>query len=184
MNVLPIPWVDELARKELDRITSSTTYPFDIFEWGCGGSTLWFALRKIGYVYSIEHNQQWYEKVKEEISNARLTNVSLIWIPPVSEKNCMHSRSMPNLNFDSYTHAIKMIGRSFDLIVVDGRARVMCFSNAVSYVKDGGYIVLHDSERKMYNDCRTIATAQGFTVNEIIEKRSTLICQKLSGSVQ
>lgn len=178
------PWIDEISLKELDKITSSAIYPFDIFEWGCGGSTLWFAIKNIGHVYSIEHNPEWHKKIMEEILNSRMTNVSLQLVSPIFEKGCMHSSPLPNMNFDSYTNAIKLVGKLFDLIMVDGRARTMCFNNAIPYIKDGGYLILHDSERYRYNDCRRIAVAQKFTIKEIVERTSTLICQKSNGIVR
>src|SRR5262245_8276691 len=50
------PWIGKQALKEWERILDSASQPFDVFEWGSGGSTLWFGMKRIGAVFSIEHN--------------------------------------------------------------------------------------------------------------------------------
>ena len=178
-----VPWIDELSLKEWESIIDAGPRPFDVFEWGSGGSTIWFGQKQIGKVYSVEHNLKWYDTVKAEKIKFGLDNVFTFYIPSVPDTGCMHSLSVPNTNFYGYTNLIRDLNSFFDFIVIDGRARVMCFENACSYVKDGGYVVLHDSERKMYDACRTIATRWGLKTHETQEKRSTLLCQKISGIV-
>lgn len=177
-----VPWIDELALKEWTSIIDNGPRPFDVFEWGSGGSTIWFGQKRIGKVYSVEHNLKWYDTVKAEKIKLGLDNVFAFYIPSVPDPGCMHSPSVPNTNFYGYTNLIRDFNTFYDFIVIDGRARVMCFQAACGYVKDGGYIVLHDSERKMYDECRIIATKWGLKVHDTQEKRSTMLCQKISGT--
>ena len=39
---------------------------------------------------------------------------------------------------------------SFDLVLVDGRARLSCLSHTVRKIRTGGYLVLDDCERTNY----------------------------------
>lgn len=52
-----------------------------MLEWGCGGSTLYFPKLVKNYV-SIEHNQEWYEKLKPQL----LDNVELYFVALHKEK--------------------------------------------------------------------------------------------------
>lgn len=172
------PWIDEEALNEWDRITDAASRPFDVFKWGSGGSTLWFGAKRIGTVVSIEHDLDWYHQVKTDKAKLGLDNVTVMHIPAVPEIGCCHSIRSPHLNFFAYSNILVDLNRLFDFIFVDGRARVLCFRNAVHYLKDKGHVVLHDAERTSYAECRDIAKAHGFRMREIREIRTTLVCQR------
>lgn len=178
------PMIDKLALKEWEKIIDSGPRPFDVFEWGCGGSSIWFGQKQVGKVYSVEHNLAWYDEIKKAKESFKLNNIYIMYIPAVPELGCRHSLSMPDLNFFAYTNIIHDLNRKFDFILVDGRARVICFKNACNYLNENGYIILHDSERNMYDECLTVSNQSGFKMYEIEEERSTLICQKVNGIVQ
>lgn len=169
-----LPFIDKKAIDKIQKIFNSNIRPFDIFEWGSGGSTIWFGMQNIGNVWSVEHSLIWFNMVSKEKNFRGLDNVTLIFSPPVEEMGCVHSPSVPNMNFQPYINSIFHFNIKFDLIFVDGRARVMCFKNAYNCVKPGGYIILHDSGRKMYDECRNLTNLK---YTEIIEERSTLVCQ-------
>lgn len=96
-----------------------------IFEWGSGGSTVFFPLVcTIDSWTSIEHNKEWYDKIKDRVSN----------------KVDLRLR-----NLDEYPE----IDGEYDLFIIDGRRRKDCFLNAI---KTNSPILLHDSGRKRYFD--------------------------------
>lgn len=164
------------AVAELERLIGAGPRPFDIFEWGSGGSTIWFAQKEVGRVVTVEHKPAWHQQILEAARFRGLTIEAHLRLPAPSP-GCRHSAGHPASEPDMDFSAYAAIEGSYDLILVDGRARVMCFRNALGHVREGGYLVLHDSERPSYAECRQLAARSGFVVNEIAEQTSTLICQ-------
>jgi len=169
------PWIDPRATAAIEKIIADGPRPFDIFEWGAGGSTIWFGKKKVGRVVSVDHDEKWYQDVKKEAVGL---DVQVLLRKPTPEPGLRHSTTMPNMDFWRYINALSDQNEDFDLIMVDGRARNLCFQRAVYHVRNSGYIILHDSERKVYDECREVAKSHGFTMTEIVEGRSTLICQQ------
>jgi hypothetical protein len=58
----PLPWV---TYGFIDFISDKLNKNMDIFEYGSGNSTLWYA-EKVNSVTSVEHNKIWYEKIKKK----------------------------------------------------------------------------------------------------------------------
>lgn len=124
---LPFPLIDKL-RERLTRLDA-------VFEYGGGGSTLFFADR-VGKVVTVEHDENWYPILKD--ATAHLANVKLSFTPA-------------DAGFDGYVAAIDHEpDESFDVVVVDGRERVACFTRAIAKVKPGGLLILDDVDRERY----------------------------------
>ena len=56
------------------------------------------------------------------------------------------------LDFARYVAAVDDADGSFDLVVVDGRARNACFHRAVSRLAPGGVLVFDNVDRERYRD--------------------------------
>jgi predicted O-methyltransferase YrrM len=54
------------------------------------------------------------------------------------------------LDFGDYVASIDEIGGSFDLIVIDGRARAACLRQAIPHLAEDGLIVFDNSNRARY----------------------------------
>jgi len=106
-----------------------------VFEWGSGGSTLWFAQR-VADVSSMENNPEWYEKTRAELAQYGLS--ANVWLQ--CEEN------LPDYAAEIEWHAAP------DLVSVDGRNRASCLRYACGTLKPGGYLVLDNSERAEYQD--------------------------------
>ena len=103
-----------------------------VIEWGSGTSTKFYTdfLRENGIDYTwtaIEHDPEWYEKVKEWIKDDPRVEIKLI---PLG------------------TEYISPTNRRFDVALVDGRLRVPCVNHART-IADTVY--LHDAQRKKYD---------------------------------
>ncbi|HBF22705.1 MAG TPA: hypothetical protein DDW23_02705 [Planctomycetes bacterium] len=114
-----------------------------VFEFGAGASTEFFA--KYGErVVSIEHDALWFKEVKESLPE----NVVLEHVPLDAG--------------DTYPSFITEHPESFDLVIVDGRRRVDCFSRAIESLSVRGCIVLDDSNRRRYRQAFQMAEQSGF----------------------
>lgn len=128
-----------------------------VFEYGSGGSTMWLASR-VGYLHSIEHNQDWANIVTEKLQAAKYDHCRLTYAPsadittPVKyELGSNTTHGTDHKDFSEYVQAIDQYEDGyFDLVIVDGRARISCIKQALSKVKKGGYIMLDDSQRPRY----------------------------------
>ena len=124
----PLPWV---TYPYIDFIESRLNKNMNIFEFGSGSSTIWYADR-VSNVFSIEHDVYWFKL----LNNLDKKNINVQCIP--LEYDGDYCRFPNNLN------------RLFDLIIVDGRDRVNCLIQSINSLNSKGVIVLDDSERIQY----------------------------------
>lgn len=122
----PIPWI---TYPSIAFLEERIKWQMELFEYGSGNSTLWWA-RRVSRVVSCEHDQSWYEKIVSQVPD----NVEYIY---------------SRLN-DGYSDVIKKYSNEFDIIVIDGRERVKCARNAVVALKPDGVIVWDNSDRERY----------------------------------
>lgn len=120
--IKPIPW---LAPKVIQYLENIIQPDFEVLEHGSGGSTLWFAER-CKWVTSFENNPDWIEIVSEKApGNVTLTDMKAFIL---SRSNC-------------------------DLLLIDGEpveARADWLTQAPTFVKPGGWVVLDNANRPEY----------------------------------
>lgn len=121
----------------------------DVLEWGTGGSTVYFTqlLREKGVAYSwvgIEYNRLWHERVHELLRNDPHVRLALFDVGNTANKQ----RDLP---MDEYVAYPAMLGKKFDVILVDGRKRRRCLLEAAKLLKPGGTVLLHDARRSHYH---------------------------------
>ena len=136
---LELPWFSYAA---IDFMEDYLDPSLAVFEYGSGGSTLFFA-RRAASVVSVEDNPEWFTRVQERLAEQQLTNVSLSLAP-------FNFKDPLGFEHSEYLHALA--GGRFDVIVVDGseewtQVRPLCFRYAGQFVRPGGIIVLDDSWR-------------------------------------
>ncbi len=136
----PIPWV---TYSFIDFIKPRINSSHSIFEYGSGNST-WFYAAKAGSVLSVEHDESWYEKIKSRApENAELIFCKL-------EKGGEYCKMPLNT------------GKTFDMIIVDGRDRVNCCIQGIAALSAKGVMVLDDSERESYREAVEFLQDKGF----------------------
>lgn len=164
----PIPWLTFGAINLLNAIELESK---NIFEWGSGGSTLYW-LKRGANVVSIEHDQEWYNKVKSNLITNEKIDYQLIK-PEYNEfsksidyshpDNYISSES-PEYNFNKYVSYIdKFEDEYFDVILIDGRARPSCIKHAVDKLKCDGILIIDNSDRDYYFT-NTIQYLKDFTL--------------------
>jgi tRNA A58 N-methylase Trm61 len=141
-NGYEIPWFTYPSVAFLDKRVQKG---LKIFEYGSGASSIYFQ-KKGAELYSVEYDQTWYEKLKQSIIEP-----NKIYFVAYSEKSA-----------EAYINAIDTPGIQFDVVVIDGRARVECCRKAVDSLNASGVLILDDSERKRYAECFSIMTKKGF----------------------
>ena len=134
--------------RERELIEKHLTIDSVMFEWGSGGSTQYFS-QLVKRIYSVENNQQWYNKVSEMLSQRKVDNTTLYFIAGEPSSNLYHQSTYED--YAEYINAIELPKEQFDLILVDGRARRLCAYKALSFLKEDGVLVIHDwCERSPY----------------------------------
>lgn len=134
----PVPWISYAATAFLSKRVRGD---FEIFEYGSGNSTLWWA-KNAGRVVSLEHSENWYNHLKRTIPE------SVIYI-------------LESLESGRYPSLIKNYGY-FDIVMIDGRERVECSRHALTQLKDGGVIVFDNSDRVRYQPAFALFLESGF----------------------
>lgn len=126
-NGNPIPWC---------------TYPFihfieprlhqqmDVFEFGCGNSTIWYASR-VHMIRAVEHDEAWVKLVEPKL-------------PP--NANVVYR----SLETGSYQEEVKQGGAKYHIIIVDGRQRNKSALNALDSLTPDGVIIWDNSDLAHY----------------------------------
>lgn len=136
----PLPWVTySFIQFIKERLHKGLT----IAEYGSGNSTLFYA-QHVKRVLSVEHELDWYEKIKGLLpSNVELT--------------------YRKLDQDGeYVRFLNDQRGSVDMVIVDGRDRVNCIKNSLTALNAEGVIVLDDSERTEYQPGIEFLQQNGF----------------------
>lgn len=114
------PWFAEEANDIL-RMYFNLINPYqNCFEFGSGASTNYLR-KRCKELFSIDHDKEWAEKT--------------------GAKFCERP----------YNKEIELFPNEyFYLIIVDGRDRVKCIESSIPKLKQGGWLILDNSEREYY----------------------------------
>ena len=115
-NNNPIPWFTYPSIDYLRQLDLSNKI---MLEWGSGNSSLFFAQR-VKELYSIDHNIEWYEKVKQ----FKIKNQTLVFADT------------------DYELKPKEFNVKFDIILIDGVKREACSKEATKMLNNGGLIII------------------------------------------
>lgn len=141
----PVPWMTYPA---IEFLKNYLTKNHEIFEFGCGASTLFFS-KKVKKVVGLETNPRWLGITQNLLSQAQSNNVEITLMPDGLENNL-------------YQNFPENCEQKFDLIIVDSLKRFECAKNAVAGLKEGGAVILDDSERKNYKKIFDFFVEKGF----------------------
>ena len=136
----PIPWLTYAA---IHFIESRLNQSMDVYEFGSGNSTLWFA-NKVNKIISVEHDSDYFKFIQPKFKNIKNTELVFAKLE------------------DNYTSHILETNTKFDVVIVDGRKRVECAKNAIKALKDNGIIIWDDTARNKYSEGCAYLHQQGF----------------------
>ncbi|WP_019867360.1 O-methyltransferase [Methylovulum miyakonense] len=117
-----IPWYTYPAIEYLDNIDFSNKI---VFEYGSGNSSCYWA-KKARSVFSVEHNKDWYEKIKKDVA--------------INQKIYFCE------NENEYLDAINKIPEKFDVIIIDGIYREKCAQIVQEHLSDSGIVILDNAD--------------------------------------
>lgn len=160
------PWVTFDCQAWLERWLAPT---MRVFEWGSGGSTLFVACR-VRQLVTIEHDAQWAARVRARLDADPSAHARCQYrvVPPQHDDertrvargaDAPHAaldyrssgEAWADHVFEDYASAIDaQPDASFDLVIVDGRARNACVVHALPKVLRGGFLLLDNADRVEY----------------------------------
>lgn len=152
-----IPWIPIKAKLWLDKTLRPDMI---LYEYGSGISTLYFS-SKVKKVISIEHDKNWYNNINNKLLKKKVNNCEYFLIEPEyidAEKSkpskIIYMSSLKKYSkslFRKYVESIdKYPNNYFDLVFIDGRARMGCILRSINKIKLDGYLVLDNSDEKKY----------------------------------
>lgn len=126
-----------------------------VFEYGAGASTAWLG-RRSGSVTSVEHDAGFAGFLRPllddqaELADAGIDLRLVPAAPSAAPAVPSNRRGHQGLDFTEYVRAIDHVEGEFDLVVVDGRARVACVRAALPRLAPGGLVLLDNANRDEY----------------------------------
>lgn len=147
---LDVPWWTFPAIDAVERWIAARNGKVRVFEYGSGASTVWLA-RRCTQVVSVEHDAAFARTAARMLD---LPNVRLHMIEPergvTTPRAGSGRRGYEHCDFSAYVDSITDRAARYDLVVIDGRARVACLERAWGCLDDGGLLVFDNSNRHRY----------------------------------
>jgi predicted O-methyltransferase YrrM len=136
-QIRPLPWITDGANDFLlDKMKSGEIK--SVLEFGSGASTI-FISEYVDRIVSIEHDEGWYNTIKEIKEDRNLNSLECRLEPRPYHKVCEEYKN-----------------DKFDLVLIDGRDRVLCCKSSANLVRAGGYMMLDNDERSQYKEVHDI----------------------------
>jgi len=156
-----LPW---LGIRAADFLEKQVKPDFSVFEYGGGGSTL-FWIDRVKRVVTVEHNREWFSQLEGLVHQQQFSGWTGLFVEPEQGNlatnpdaaNAGHYASMDEAsrgkNYKKYVQAILAYeNESFDVVLVDGRARTSCIRDSFPKLKRGGLLILDNAERAYYTE--------------------------------
>jgi hypothetical protein len=164
------PWITFSATRFLEKVLHRRVR---VFEYGVGGSTLFFS-KRAGEVVSVDDDPAWMDRVRERMDSRPERN----WVghvvrpapdpgaasadPADPDAYVSGSPAYAGQRFLEYAASIdRFTDESFDLVFIDGRARPSCFKHSLRKVKRRGCILWDNTDREYYRPAMETAL-EGF----------------------
>jgi hypothetical protein len=155
----PIPWMPFAAIRFIENLLTKDA---KVFEYGAGGSSLFFASR-VQKVVAVEHNAEWARRVSDLAQERMLTNLEVMHIAPqpdagAGERDPADLNSYASSDISFREHSFQNYAASIDrfptgffkIVVIDGRARPSCSQHALPKIGSGDWMILDNAERSEY----------------------------------
>jgi len=137
-----LPSLTILARGALREISQGKR----VFEFGAGASTLWFA-GFVEVIHSVEHDEGWFREIRSHLDPSMPVH---LWKVEPERLPC----------------AMDLMGM-VDVVFVDcyDQHRVAAVHEARDHVLPGGWLVLDDSDKPMYD--QAFRAMKGWEIHQV-----------------
>ncbi len=144
---LGLPWISLGAIRFLKRFLQPK---MQVFEYGSGGSTVFFASR-CERIVSVEDDADWARRVRHRLGAAQNVNLIFTAAPTIRYRSDGQPFEEGDFTASSYVRAID--GMNSDGVLIDGSEdwrlqmmrRSLCFHHVEPAMKSGAIIILDDS---------------------------------------
>jgi hypothetical protein len=149
----PLPWMNYHV---IDYIKKSIVKTSNVFEYGSGSSTLYW-ISAGAEVISVEHDKEFYDQLFNKINGLAeylliqpdICTVDVNYNP--ESPDWFQSSDFEGYSFERYVKSIDAFqDGSFDVVVIDGRARPSCIKRCIPKIKSGGKLIIDNSDREYY----------------------------------
>ena len=123
------------------------------FEYGCGKSTEYMYKKSNASIFSVDTSKEWAAKTLNlsKDSNQERLNVKWIDVGDVADWGYPISFEKKK-NFVKYANWFWEFGLKPDLVVIDGRFRILCFLTSIKFASIGTQIIFDDyTNRPFYH---------------------------------
>ena len=123
------------------------------FEYGCGKSTEYMYKKSNASIFSVDTSKKWAAKTLNlsKDSNRERLNVKWIDVGDVADWGYPISFEKKQ-NFVKYANWFWEFGLKPDLVVIDGRFRILCFLTSIKFASIGTQIIFDDyTNRPFYH---------------------------------
>lgn len=145
-----LPWMTYPA---IEFLQNYVTKKHEVFEFGCGASTVFFASRAKN-VCGIETNEKWKSLIEDKLQSLDLSAQIELMIDGIDNKN--------------YEIFPAKFEKKFDIIVIDSIKRFACAQHSINFIKDDGIIILDDSQRENYKKIFNFFAENGFEKKDFL----------------
>lgn len=161
LSRLDLPWWTYPAIAEVDADLARRGGQARVFEYGSGASSVWLG-RRAAEVHSVEHSGDFVDHLTPALAEVPSVHLRHVEAPQRGDQARVQSQrhGHEGLDFADYVASIDRVGGTFDLIVVDGRARSACLRQAIPHLAEDGIIVFDNSNRSRYDEAILTSGAQ------------------------
>ena len=144
-----VPW---MSWKAIDFLQDYLKPNLRVFEWGGGGSTLFFSKRGC-HVTTVESNENWLNVITANNQKESSGSGSL-------EIRFIAAETQAPQKIKEYIESVRE-GAPWDIVLLDGLeraylSRLDCLKEIPGKVRSGGLVIVDDSYRAMYREIPNI----------------------------
>lgn len=139
-NGMVLPWY---TKPFLDELVTWDIANWDVFEWGGGHSTIWWAAH-CKHVVSVDGNIDWVTAIDNTLRILNLNNVTLkLRIPDATCYNIGDGGEN-----SAYVNSIDEDDKLYDCIIIDGECcRNTCATKVIKHLKPNGILILDNANQ-------------------------------------
>jgi hypothetical protein len=136
----PIPWCTYAFIKFIEPRLKKT---FDVFEYGCGNSSLWYS-KKVKSIKSVENDKQWFNAILPKLPD----NAIVVLKQQIEDGD--------------YAKEVLNDMKNYHIIIIDGRDRNNCVKYSLQQLTKDGVIIYDNTQIDEFSSSIQLLLSSGF----------------------